>query len=190
MIRNVYDFDGTIYNGNSTKDFFVFSLKRYPVILLIMPKFLFATVMYFFKIYSKTKMKEKFYSFLEYIPNINSDLEIFWEQHIVKINDWYLKQKNISDVIISASPFFLLEPLTKNFSVELIASNVDIKNGIYKGENCYGIEKVERFYNQFPNDTIGKFYSDSFSDNSLAKLAKEAFFVDDCKIIVWPKYKC
>ena len=29
---NVFDFDGTIYNGDSSKDFFFYCLKRYPKI--------------------------------------------------------------------------------------------------------------------------------------------------------------
>lgn len=35
---NVYDFDGTIYNGDSTIDFFLYALKRKPSILLHIPK--------------------------------------------------------------------------------------------------------------------------------------------------------
>jgi len=34
---NVYDFDGTIYNGDSTVDFFLFALKRKPSLLLNVP---------------------------------------------------------------------------------------------------------------------------------------------------------
>ena len=29
---NVFDFDGTIYNGDSSKDFFFYCLKHYPKI--------------------------------------------------------------------------------------------------------------------------------------------------------------
>ena len=35
---NVYDFDGTIYDGDSTVDFFLHALKRNPSVLLHLPK--------------------------------------------------------------------------------------------------------------------------------------------------------
>ena len=34
---NIYDFDGTIYNGDSTIDFWLFTLKRHPSALLMIP---------------------------------------------------------------------------------------------------------------------------------------------------------
>ena len=34
---NVYDFDGTIYDGDSTLDFWYFCLKKHPQILLYLP---------------------------------------------------------------------------------------------------------------------------------------------------------
>ena len=34
---NVYDFDKTIYDGDSTADFYIFSLKRHKKILLLAP---------------------------------------------------------------------------------------------------------------------------------------------------------
>ena len=37
--RNLYDFDGVIYNGNCSFDFFTFCLKYYPGILKYVPKY-------------------------------------------------------------------------------------------------------------------------------------------------------
>lgn len=35
---NVYDFDGTIYNGDSSVDIYFFLLKRYPKLIAYFPK--------------------------------------------------------------------------------------------------------------------------------------------------------
>lgn len=40
-MRNIYDFDKTIYDGDSTVDFFLFCLKREPILILFCFKVLF-----------------------------------------------------------------------------------------------------------------------------------------------------
>ena len=35
---NVYDFDNTIYDGESVIDFYFFSLKKHPRLIMILPK--------------------------------------------------------------------------------------------------------------------------------------------------------
>ena len=102
------------------------------------------------------------------------------------IKSFYLKQKNYDDVIISASPTFLLEPICRRLNITyLIASKVDKHTGKYTGINCYGSEKVRRFKEIFPNQSIDNFYSDSLSDAPIAKLAKHAFLVSKKHIKNW-----
>lgn len=182
---NVYDFDRTIYDGDSTKDFYIFCLMRHKKILLNLPSLFFYFLKYYvFKIGTKTQFKEKMYSFLKHC-DIDKDLEDFWTMHECKIKGWYLKQKNADDVIISASPEFLLKPLEKNIGFNVIASKVDKHTGIYSGSNCYYDEKVNRFYQQYPHDKIEKFYSDHYSDEPLAKIAQKAYIVSGNKITDW-----
>ena len=38
VIMNVFDFDGTIYSGDSTIDFYFFALKRNVKLLLFLPR--------------------------------------------------------------------------------------------------------------------------------------------------------
>lgn len=47
---NVYDFDGTIYNGDSTIDFFLYALKRNPSVLRYLPKQVWGFVLYGIKV--------------------------------------------------------------------------------------------------------------------------------------------
>ncbi len=185
---NVYDFDGTIYKGDSTRDFIFYLLKHYPKVIKYIPAFLFATIKYRFGIISKTKMKETLYRFLNSFNDdeINRIVNEFWDEHRKNIYGWYLKKRDDSDVIISASPRFILEQICKELKVNLICSEVNKENGDYIGLNCYGEEKVKRFYKEYQNTKINEFYSDSKSDTPLAKLANIAYLVDkNGKINKW-----
>ena len=110
---NVYDFDKTIYSGDSTADFYIFSLKRHKKIITLAPSLLGSVIkFYVFKKGSKTDFKQVMYRFLRYC-DIDKDVNDFWEINQSKIKKYYLKQKRDDDVIISASPEFLLEPIIK-----------------------------------------------------------------------------
>ena len=67
----------------------------------------------------------------------------------------------------------------------MIASVVDINTGKYDGLNCYHEEKVKRFRTLYPDGHIDSFYSDSYSDEPLALLAKRAYIVKGDDITDW-----
>ncbi len=182
---NVYDFDNTIYDGDSTADFYLFCLKRHKKIILLIPSLLKGTLKYYvLKRGTKTEMKQNMYRFLAKI-DAERDIEDFWRTHAGNIKRWYITRKKADDIIISASPEFLLAPICKKLGVKhLIASQVDVKSGHYSGENCHGEEKVKLFYEQFGGE-IDEFYSDSHSDDPLAKISKKAFIVKKNKISEW-----
>ena len=143
----IYDFDETIYDGDSSKDFFLYCFKLYPnIIMRIIPRFLFSCVLYKLKRIKKEQLKSVFFSFIRYIEDIQSIVDRFWEINYKKIKSWYLYNEHSQDVIISASPSFLLEyPCEKLGVKKLIATEVDIKTGKLIGLNCYGKEKIKRF---------------------------------------------
>lgn len=186
---NVYDFDRTIYDGDSTKDFYIFCLKRHKKILLDLPSLFYYFLKYYvFKIGTKTQFKEKMYNFLKHC-NIDKDLDDFWKKYECRIKGWYLNQKKADDVIISASPEFLLKPLEQNIGFNVIASKVDKYTGKYDGKNCYYDEKVKRFYQDYPQGIIDEFYSDHYSDEPLAKISQKAYIIKGDKIINWDHNK-
>ena len=176
---NVYDFDGTIYRDDSTRDFYYYLLRHHTKVIRYLPRFVLDVIKYKLDVVDKTKMKETFYRYLNTFKKgqIDELVLIFWNLHKYKIHDWYLKQKKDTDVIISASPRYLLEPICKELNVKLICSEVDKNNGDYIGVNCYGPEKVNRFYKEFPDGKIDLFYSDSKSDEPLAKIATKSYIV-------------
>ena len=94
-----------------------------------------------------------------------------------------MSRRRPDDVIISASPRFLLEPVCDSLGVvHLIASEVSPQSGRYTGTNCHGEEKVRRFHEQFADAPIEEFYTDSRSDEPMARLAEKAFIVKGEKI--------
>ena len=185
---NVYDFDKTIYNGDSTADFYLFALGRHKSILTLAPS-LFGAFMrfYVFKRGTKTEFKEKMYRFLSRCDT-ERDVADFWETHINKIKPFYQTQQREDDVIISASPEFLLQPACDKLGIRyLMASRVDPHTGRYDGVNCHGEEKVRRFREVFGQSRIDKFYSDSYSDTPLALLAQKAYIVKGNELSDWKK---
>ena len=185
---NIYDFDGTIYDGDSSIDFYKYCVKINKKCLFILPKFIFFTILYFLKIVEKEKMKSEFFKFVKYFDDINKVVLSFWKSKKYKLKDFYLTNKNKNDIVISASPEFLLQPVAKKYNFKLIATKVDIKTGKILGKNCQGEEMVIRLREQKINN-CDKFYSDSLSDEPLSKIAKKAYIVKENKIIEWKNYK-
>ena len=164
---NVYDFDKTIYDGDSTADFYLFALGRHKSILTLAPSL-----------------------FGRFLRRCDSERDVadFWETHINKIKPFYLAQQREDDVIISASPEFLLQPACDELGIGcLIASRVDPHTGRYDGVNCHGEEKVRRFREVFGQSSIDKFYSDSYSDTPLALIAQRAYIVKGNELSDWKK---
>jgi len=182
---NVYDFDKTIYDGDSTVDFYKYCLKKNIMLIRYLPYAVLGYIKYKFKIISKTRFKEHFYSFLKGIKDIDKEVSSFWDKNFCKVKKWYLDVKRDDDVIISASPEFLLNEVCRRLNVTLIASRVDKKTGKYTGENCKGEEKVIRFREIYGDTQIDKFYSDSLSDLPLARLAMESYIVKKNEIRKW-----
>jgi phosphoserine phosphatase len=95
-------------------------------------------------------------------------------------------QKSEFDIVISASPDFLLRPVvTEIIGIRLIASNVDCKTGRFHGRNCKGCENVTRFKEMFGEDQIDAFYGDSSSDFAMVKISKRAYRVKGYNIQPW-----
>jgi phosphoserine phosphatase len=184
---NVYDFDRTIYNGDSSVDFYLFVLRKKSYLIILLPLQSFGMMLYLLNIYPKERIKEMFFVFLRFLP-VQEMVSCFWKQNIKKIKAWYLSRKQDTDVIISASPEFLLAPLVRGqLNVTLIASKIDAKTGKFSGKNCYGKEKAMRLNAMYPNAAISNFYSDSYTDALLAEMAENAFLVHGNTITEWVK---
>ena len=185
MKINLYDFDGTIYDGDSTVDFIKYTFRKYPKSLLHIPVIIWNALLYVLHIQGKTRMKEKFYAIFTYIDDIDTHLENFWNSHEKNIMKYYLDKKDHSkDIIISASPEFLLKPISKRLKVKyLIASRVDKQTGKTTGYNCHDIEKVKRLNEVFDDYLVEETYTDSIkSDTPILMLANRQYLVKHNKV--------
>lgn len=183
---NVYDFDGTVYDGDSTVDFYLFCLRMHPELLLCAPRQGWGVLLRGLGKLDTGGMKERFFCFLKRLGDTGALVESFWEERQSHIQAWYLEQKQETDLIISASPEFLLTPACRLLGVQPpIATRINPTDGRIQGQNCKGAEKVRRFYEQFPEGRIQRFYSDLRTDAPLAELAEEAFIVKGGKPVPW-----
>ena len=128
-------------------------------------------------------------------PANRDDIMDFWKTHSNKMTSWYLEHQQPDDLIISASPEFLLQPFVEGvLKKRVIATKVDAHSGKIQGENCKGKEKTRLFFEQYPSGRIDCFYSDSLSDTYLANIATCAFLVtirstQKIELHDWPQQK-
>ena len=183
---NVYDFDKTIFYPDSSCSFFLYCLKHFPgAVLRAAPGILGASVLYACKAIPTRRLKERLFAYLRYLPEPEKTVERFWDERFSGIGAWYLRQKRDDDLIISASPEFLVGEAARRLGVQMLGTRMDIRSGKIDGENCHDSEKVARFFAAFPDGRIEDFYSDSLSDAPLAEIAERSFFVHRGELSPW-----
>ena len=185
-VMNVYDFDNTVISGDSSFLFYVWCLRRHPKILRRLPGVAYYAVRYLKK--DKQRFKQHMFGYLNDLPDPEREVSAFWDRNLSRVKAYYLRGKMEDDVIISASPLFLVAPAMARLGVKgVISSPVDMRTGVYGGLNCHGEEKVRRFKQEYPDAVVDGFYSDSLSDAPLSRLAKKAFLVKGDKLLPWPE---
>ena len=186
---NAYDFDHCIYAGDCTIDFYRYCLKKNTALLRYLPRQIWGLVLYAFGFIQKTAFKERFFCFLQGLEDRDTLIAAFWATHKEKIYGWYLERQNENDLIISASPEFLLKPICDILGGKhLIASRVDPETGCFSGENNYGAEKPRRLMADMGLDSVDSFYSDSLSDSPMAQIAKMSFMVRHGVLTPWSEF--
>ena len=185
---NTYDFDKTVFYPDSSFCFYRFCLSRYPgAVLPTLPGSLRAAKHYQRGELSAKALKEQLFSFLPAIRDVDKAVSDFWRIYEKRIGSWYLRQRKNDDLILSASPRFLLQPICDKLGVTLIATEMDRHTGRISGNNCRDHEKVRRFYLQYPQGHTENFYSDSLTDTPMAEIADHAFLVTKHKLSPWPE---
>ena len=183
---NVYDFDNTILKGDSTALFIGYCVTHYPKIWLDLPGQAVNGLLFLLRKKEKQAFKERMFRFLTYVDDVDAALEKFWAINMKRVKKWYPEIQRPDDVVISASPEFLVRPACEKLGIRCImGSPVDKNTGKYSGLNCHGAEKVVRFREVFPEGHIENFYSDSYSDTPLAELADHAWMVKDDRLTPW-----
>lgn len=181
---DVYDFDGTLYRGDSTRDFLLWCVRRFPRVAATLPRAGAAAVACLgLGAIDKTRFKAALYRFLPFVPDIEREVERFWGAHEARIAGPCSPQAG--DLVISASPEFLLRDVCERRGLALIASQVDPVTGRVLGPNCSGAEKVVRFHERFGDEPVERFFSDSRNDDPMAAIAREAWLVEGGALQLW-----
>lgn len=187
MTADLYDFDGTIFDGESGTEFYLFCLKRHPKIIKYLPRQLKGAIKY---ILDSSKMIDKFkidfYSFLPAI-DVEREAKLFWEKNAHRMNGWFRpREHDVPAVVCSASPVFQIKPICDRLGVKLIiGTDVDPKTGRMNDINCKGKGKLEYIKKYAPDYTFRDVYTDNIgSDAPLLSLAtRDKYKVTKGKII-------
>ena len=182
---NVYDFDNTILKGDSSARFFAWCLLRTPRMWLDLPAQALNGALFLLKFKPKQAFKQRMFGYLRFI-DVEKCLEGFWRDNLPRVKGWYRAAHRADDVVISASPEFLIRPACAALGIEaVLGSPVDPATGVFHGPNCHGTEKVRRFRERFPDAAVDEFYSDSHSDDPMAALARRAWLVKGERLLPW-----
>ena len=180
----IFDFDNTIYDGESCLDFFLFCLKRKKTLCVHLPSVIYNLIRY--------KMGraeiDSVYAFCDRMMGVffensayaDALLEEFWDENIKKLKPEILSLVNEADAVISASPRFLLEKISDKLKAKtLICTETESDRVLFL---CYGKNKVKAFVEKFRDAEIEAFYTDSVSDVPMMKKAKKAYMVKGTRI--------
>ncbi len=185
---NIYDFDDTIYKGDSCRDIIKYGLKKHPIITM---KSLLKTPVFYFN-YKRNKIsfdivKQNMLSFIFKIDNSEDFINSFVDSHLKKIKKWYLDNQKEDDVIATASYEIWIKVFASRLGIKnVIATKTDDKGKIIGG-NCKREQKVKRIKKEFPNSVYNQSYSDSKSDIPILELSKTAFIVEGNRLIPYKK---
>lgn len=177
----VFDFDNTIYDGESIVDFFLFSMKRKKELLKYLPLMFYTASLYKLGILSIDKLCELASKMSSVIIKNKDDAEQFikdfWSINRKKLKVNILEKINENDVIISASPRMILDGIKNELkTANIICSEFSVETGRFEFL-CFGENKVEAFKKKFPDVVIDELYTDSKSDMPLMKISKKVYMI-------------
>ena len=185
---NVYDFDGTIFPSDCSIGFCIWCMNRHSKLwFTFAPKAIRNIILRKKGKISESAMQRKFFSYLTLIDDFDKQIERYWNKNEKKIASWYLAQKRDDDLIISASPTCIIEPIAKRLGVNFMATEYDREYGVFLNNMMYAKEKAKYILDHgFP--LIENFYSDSLADTPLALCAEKAHLVTKkaSTVVDWP----
>lgn len=188
----VFDFDNTIYDGESGFDIFVYFFKKDPKGLAkYAPKFFECFLKYKRQKITVEEVLNDYGIFLkEYCEKINdvyADFEKFWDQNQENIKSFYYDIQDENDIIVSACPLCILKIICDRIGIKhVIGSDVDPVTGQINNI-CYKERKVQSFRQIYGDVEIDEFYTDSMSDKPMMDISKNVFLVNGNKIMLIKK---
>lgn len=185
---NVYDFDNTIYRGESSIHLLLFYIKKHPSLIKYLPKTVWGVLKYKMRLVTINDLisvyssyAEPFFSNFE-VGAFEKDMVEFWDHHIQKIKPFYFAQKSGDDLIVTASAEIMLKELFNRLEIKnYIGSIIDNDSGKILFV-CFRENKITAFKKRYPGVVIENFYTDSMNDLPLMELSKNVFLVKGNRI--------
>ena len=182
----VFDFDGTIYDGESLFDLYLYSARHDPKVFRYIAPVLRYAVKY--KLgratleqmeYGVGKMTEGYLTELsrsKRVASVEQLVDDFWDRYYARIKPWY--QPESDDVIITASFDLTVGEACRRLGVRnLVASEVDVETMRVTYLN-FNTNKARRFRELYgPDAVVDEFYTDSKFDQPMIDMARHAFMV-------------
>jgi phosphoserine phosphatase len=182
----VYDFDNTLYRGESGVDLFFYYIKKRPSLLRFTPTVIVGVIRYKLHLVQLDDVLNGYGSIVERfvagVEDFAQDAKEFWDRHDHRLRSFYYRLQQDDDLVISASP----EP-----SLQEVCGRLGVKRWIGTRINeetrrldyvCFRENKVKAFQEQYPGETIENFFTDSMNDKPLMELAQKVFLIQKGKM--------
>ncbi|HNZ99808.1 haloacid dehalogenase-like hydrolase [Ruminococcus sp.] len=182
----VFDFDNTLYNGESAVDLALFMIKRNKRIILWLPRIFWNLLKYKLCLVNRDSMEQTINEFLRVILRDKEELfeqtRQFWRTHSRKLNRNVISRISPDDIIISAGPDFLLRAIKKKLGTShLLCSEIDYDSKKVIRLN-FGENKVKHFRELYGDTAIDSFYTDSYNDRAMMDISDKVFLVSSGRI--------
>lgn len=183
---NVYDFDNTIYDGETLIDYILYYVRHDIKIWKYLPKLVVIAFKDMLHLFTVDEAIKAYASFLEgYYVTLDNPAENiidFWNKNEKKIKPWYSKVKKDDDIIVSGTLDFILEEASKRVGFKnFVGSSIDGNTGKFINI-CFLENKVKLFREYFPDTEIENFYTDSMNDKAMMDISENVYLVKKDKI--------
>jgi HAD superfamily hydrolase (TIGR01490 family) len=194
----IFDVDYTLTKRETLVEFYFFMVKKNPKLIKYLPKNIFSSLFYVFKIYDASRAKKTFIRFIDGIEEVEMKKLVseFYEKRLSKIlykdaidTIKKMKEQGYKIYLISASAEFYLSELYNIKEVDkVIGTRFTTEGGLHRNEisgvNCKGEEKVIRLKEVLKEENIevdfenSYMYSDSLSDLPLFDLVGHPYLIN------------
>ena len=171
----VFDFDNTLYHGESAVDLALYMIRNNKKIILYLPKIFVNLINYKLCIVKKKTMVSAINDFLRNALRDKNEIfnavDGFWEKNICKLDRVMLNRIKKDDVIITAGPDFLINGIRDLINTDhIISSRIDTEKMNVKYLN-FGENKVKGYKAMYGDRRIDCFYTDSYNDKALMDIS-------------------
>lgn len=183
----VFDFDNTIYDGESGIDFFMYYVKHFPFqIIKYIPSFTRCVIKYKA---GKLSINDILTDYA-YIPrecclkfdDPKQEIKKFWDTHEKKVKKWVTDIMREDDLVLSASPEPLLFEICNRLGIKnVIGSGLDLATGEIS-QLCFRDNKIKMFKEAYGDTVIDEFYTDSMNDKPFMDISENVYFVTGDKM--------